>query len=348
MKEAGKRNKEPWTSKFFSVVVPTFSRPDEVFELLSSLEAQQNRNFEVIIADGSMDDSVRHVIEKHIPHLKLKYLHHRGLGISESRNWGVENATGEYVVFFDSDCLIPPGYFTVVDKFLQTKTTDAWGGPDRAHGNFNLKQKSISYAMTSLFTTGGIRGRKMHAGQYQPRSFNMGIRREVFTNLGGFSGLKVSEDIDLSLRLYRNGHKITLMEEAFVYHKRRSTFYKFFRQVFSFGSSRIDLQFRHGNALKPVHVLPSLFVLYVLSGIIPALISKGVFYLWLLPILVYCIVILVDSIIQNRSLLVGLLSVYSSIIMLTGYGTGMMKALFLRHVLGSKKESEKPEITKEA
>jgi glycosyltransferase involved in cell wall biosynthesis len=333
---------------YFSVVVPTFSRPDEVSELLTSLVEQQDKNFEVIIADGSLDDSVGKVIQKFSNKLHLNYLYKRALGISESRNWGVENARGDYVVFFDSDCVIPSQYFYEVRKFLEDHPLDAYGGPDKASENFNSKQKAISYAMTSLFTTGGIRGRKSHVGQYQPRSFNMGINRQVFNELGGFSGLKVSEDIDLSIRLRKNGFRSGLIENAYVYHKRRSTFYKFFRQVLSFGSGRIDLQKRHGDALKPVHLMPSMFVLYIAAGIIISLFSKQIFILWSASLLVYITAIFLDASVQYRNPVIGFMSVYAALVMLTGYGLGMLKAIFMRFVFGSQKESEKPEITKGA
>jgi len=330
----------------FSVVVTTYSRADEVCELLSSLNHQDYKAFEVILVDASPDDAVHHTVNGFVGQLPVQYIYRKGLGISESRNLGAECAAGEYLVFFDSDCLIPEGYFSAVRAFLGAHHTDAWGGPDKAHPSFSRKQKAISYAMTSLFTTGGIRGRKTHAGKYQPRTFNMGVRRSVFQSLGGFSTLKVSEDIDLSIRMYESGCVISLIENAFVYHKRRSTFYKFFRQVFSFGSSRIDLQIRHGHALKPVHILPSIFVIYLVSGLSLFFLPEHLIRIWLSPLVAYAVVLAVDSALQNRSLQVGLLSVYASFVMLTGYGTGMLKAFLFRYLLGSQRESKKPEITR--
>jgi len=333
---------------YFSIVIPTFSRPDEVAELLSSLEAQQNKNFEVIIADGSPDDSVRQVVEIYNDKLAMKYLYEKGLGIGESRNWGVQKAIGDFIVFFDSDCVIPPGYFVVVTKFLKEQPLDGFGGPDRASEFFNRKQKAISYAMTSFYTTGGIRGKKHGVGQYQPRSFNMGIRRSTFNALGGFSNLKVSEDIDLSMRLQKSGYQTGLIEEAYVYHKRRSTFYKFFRQVFSFGSGRIDLQLRHGDALKPVHMLPSLFVIYLSVGLVSGVFSSGAFFLWAGSVVAYGMSILFDATIKNQSLIIGFMSVYAAFVMLTGYGLGMITAALMRLLFRSNKESEKPTITRES
>jgi cellulose synthase/poly-beta-1,6-N-acetylglucosamine synthase-like glycosyltransferase len=250
------------------------------------------------------------------------------------------------VVFFDSDCIIPPAYFTLVTAHLKDHPLDAFGGPDMAAEHFNITQKAISYAMTSLFTTGGIRGSKKSVGPYQPRGFNMGIRRSVFNAVNGFSNLKVSEDIDLSIRLYEAGYKVGFIKEAAVYHKRRSTFYKFFRQVFSFGGGRIDLQFRHGNALKVVHTLPALFVFYIVAGLATLFISRALFSIWLASVLIYSIAILMDASCKNKSLRVGLLSIFASWLMLTGYGSGMIKTAWMRYVMKSTKESEKPEITR--
>jgi cellulose synthase/poly-beta-1,6-N-acetylglucosamine synthase-like glycosyltransferase len=331
----------------FSIIVPTFNRPDEVTELLDSLTQQTFSDFEVIIADGSPGSRVKEIADLYILRLPLLYLYEKGSGISESRNWGVQKASGEYVVFLDSDCIAPPAYLGTIDRFLAEKPAEVFGGPDAMHESFTPIQKAISYAMTSPFTTGGIRGRKKHMGKYQPRSFNMGVLREAFLKVGGFSGLKVSEDIDLSIRLDKAGYRTVLIPEAFVYHKRRSTFYKFYKQTNSFGRGRIDLAIRHGNALKPVHLLPSLFVIYSAAGILSVLFSLPVFIFYVFSIFLYSLVVFIHASMLNRSLPIGLLSVAASFIMLAGYGTGMIGNLVSRKLFGSNRESEKPEVTKE-
>lgn len=330
----------------YSVVVPTFSRPGEVNELLASLQNQSEKSFEVILADGSLDDSVKEVADRYRTQIPVRHLYHKGIGISDARNWGVREAVGTYVLFFDSDCVIPQDYFRNLSAFLAIHPADYFGGPDGAGEDFNPLQKAISYAMTSFFTTGGIRGRKRHVGEYQPRSFNMGIRRELFMQIGGFSGLKVSEDIDLSIRMQKAGFRAVLIEDALVFHKRRSTFYKFFRQVHSFGSGRIDLQLRHGDALKAVHLLPSVFVVYLFAGLLLPFISAGFAAGWAFSLIAYAFLVMIHSTCANKSILVGILSVYAAFLMLIGYGTGLLKAAFNRYVLKSDRESEKPEITK--
>ncbi|MBN1158065.1 MAG: glycosyltransferase [Bacteroidales bacterium] len=331
---------------YYSVIVPTFLRPDEVKDLLDSLVSQDYQSFEVIISDGSPDDTVKNVTDPYNRLLKLQYIHEKGMGISESRNLGVQHAKGDYVVFFDSDCVIPSGYFTTVEKYLSDDPVDAYGGPDKADDSFNNRQKAISYAMTSFFTTGGIRGRKKHMGKYHPRTFNMGVKRQVFNKIEGFSSLKVSEDIDLSMRLYQEGCRIALIDAAFVFHKRRSTFYKFFRQVFSFGSGRVDLHLHHGNAMKAVHLLPALFVVYLAAGFIGSFFSPFILTIWLGSLLAYCLLLFADSLVRNRNINVALLSVHASLVMLTGYGMGTISTLFARYVAGSRKETGKPDITR--
>jgi len=331
----------------YSLIIPTFNRPDEVTELLYSMVQQTFKDFELIIADGSPATLVKDTVDPYLKKLNLVYLYEKGLGISESRNWGVQKASGEYVIFLDSDCIAPPSYLAAIDKFLQQDPVRVFGGPDATHESFTPVQKAISYAMTSPFTTGGIRGRKKHMGKYQPRSFNMGVLREAFNQVGGFSGLKVSEDIDLSIRLDKAGYQCVLIPEAYVYHKRRSTFYKFYKQTNSFGRGRVDLYMRHGNAIKLVHLLPSLFVLYNVAGILSVFFSIPLFSTYLTTILAYSLIIFIQASFINQNLHVGLLSVAASFVMLTGYGTGMISHLVFRLLLKSSRESEKPEVTRE-
>jgi len=333
---------------FYSVVVPTFSRPAEVAELLESLLGQQYKDFEVILADGSPDDAVKKTVDRYAHLAGLAYLHEKGLGIGESRNLGVQHAKGDYVVFFDSDCVIPPVYFTTVEQYLAAHPVDVFGGPDKAAASFNNRQKAISHAMTSHYTTGGIRGGRNRSATFQPRTFNMGVRREAFLKVGGFGNLKVSEDIDLSMRLRKAGHSIALIPEAFVYHKRRTTFGKFFRQVHSFGRGRIDLQVRHGDSVKPVHLLPAMIVVYLAGGGLASFFSQGILAVWMGSLLAYAVILFSDSFSVHRNILVALLSIYAAFVMLVGYGTGMIRALVSRLLFGSGKESEKPASTREA
>lgn len=309
---------------FYSVIVPTFKRPNEVNELFDSLTQATYKEFEVILADGTPDKQLEPVIAKYQDKLTIRHLHRPYLGISESRNLGAEHAKGDYFIFFDSDCIIPPAYFEEVNAYITKHQPDAFGGPDAAGASFTPVQKAISYSMTSLLTTGGIRGGKKRVGKFHPRGFNMGISKTAFEKNGGYSLLKCAEDIELSIRLMHQSYKVVLIPEAFVYHKRRTNFKQFYRQVFRFGAARINIFRLYRNELKITHVFPVAFLFYILwiplSAVIHPLVALGSLGLLLL----YFFALFVHSTGLNNSLKVGMLSVASAIVQFTAYGFGFL------------------------
>ena len=245
---------------YFSVIIPVYNRPDEVRELLESLSKQTLKDFEVLlIEDGSVNrcDTVAQEFDKD---LNICYFYKENSGRNLTRNYGIEGASGEYLIFFDSDCIIPERYFEIVKARLEEDYVDCFGGPDAAHTSFSNLQKAISYSMTSFFTTGGIRGGKKGMEKFTPRTFNMGFSKEVYKRVGGFKDM-FGEDIDLSLRIQKAGFHTVLIRDAFVYHKRRVSFRSFYRQVSVFGRARVDLYLLHPESLKIVHLLPAAFVL---------------------------------------------------------------------------------------
>jgi len=315
----------------YSIVVPVYNRPDEVDELLESLSSQTFKDFEVVIVEDGSKITCKDVCEKYASILDLHYYYKENSGPGQSRNYGVERARGEYVLIVDSDAVAPHGFMQAIDDELQRQPSDAWGGPDAAHESFTDVQKAISYAMTSFFTTGGIRGGKKQLDKFYPRSFNLGIRREAYLALGGFSKTRFSkmslygEDIDFSIRIYKAGYSCRLFPEAWVWHKRRTDFRKFWRQVYNSGYARVNLWHMYPEALKPVHALPSVFTVGVAALLLLAPFTCA---LSLVLLLLYALLILIDSSIQSKSLKVGLLSVAAVFVQLIGYGIGFLESLF--------------------
>ena len=315
----------------YSIVVPVYNRPDEVDELLESLSSQTFKDFEVVIVEDGSKITCKDVCEKYASILDLHYYYKENSGPGQSRNYGVERARGEYVLIVDSDAVAPHGFMQAIDDELQRQPSDAWGGPDAAHESFSDVQKAISYAMTSFFTTGGIRGGKKQLDKFYPRSFNLGIRREAYLALGGFSKTRFSkmslygEDIDFSIRIYKAGYSCRLFPEAWVWHKRRTDFRKFWRQVYNSGYARVNLWRMYPEALKPVHALPSVFTIGVAALLLLAPFTCA---LSLVLLLLYALLILIDSSIQSKSLKVGLLSVAAVFVQLIGYGIGFLESLF--------------------
>ena len=322
----------------YSFIVPVYNRPDEVDELLDSLTRQTLTGFEVIVVEDGSAVPCAEVCRKYADRLDLHYFDKPNSGPGQSRNYGVERARGEYVIILDSDVVLPEDYLQAVDDELRRSPADAFGGPDSAHPSFTDTQKAISYSMTSFFTTGGIRGGKKKLDKFYPRSFNMGVRREVYQRLGGFSRMRFGEDIDFSIRIFKAGCRCRLFPEAWVWHKRRTDFRKFFRQVYNSGIARINLYKKYPESLKLVHLLPMVFTVGVLSMLVLALVLLLACPLcaWfpLLPLLLYALIILADSSRQNHSMRIGVLSIVAAYTQLMGYGFGFINAWWKRCVCG--------------
>ena len=316
----------------YSFIIPVYNRPDEVDELLESLTTQSLKSFEVIIVEDGSSVTCREVCNRYTDKLDLKYFEKSNSGPGQSRNYGAERSSGDNLIVLDSDVVLPAGYLQAVDDELKREPADAFGGPDSAHASFTDTQKAISYSMTAFFTTGGIRGGKKKLDKFYPRSFNMGIRRDVYAQLGGFSKMRFGEDIDFSIRIFKAGCSCRLFPEAWVWHKRRTDFRKFFRQVYNSGIARINLYKKYPESLKAVHLLPMLFTVGVLLLVVLSAFLRS---LWPLSLLLfYAAIIFGDALRVSRNLKVALLAVVAAFTQLMGYGFGFLNAWWKRCVLG--------------
>lgn len=331
----------------YSVIVPVFNRPDEVKELLESLCTQTFRDFEVVLVEDGSSVPCAAVADSFRNELDIKYFTKDNSGPGQTRNYGAERASGEYLIILDSDVMVPPGYFEAIEAELSREPADAFGGPDRAHPDFTPVQKAINYAMTSFFTTGGIRGGKVKMDKFYPRSFNLGISADVYKALGGFSKMRFGEDIDLSIRIFAAGYKCRLFPEAWVWHKRRTNLKRFFKQVHNSGIARINLYKKYPSSLKLVHTLPAAFtvgVALLLAVALPLLLVLSCLPWWgavlvaLAPLLLWVLAVFTDASAKNRSLRIGCLAVAASFVQLTGYGSGFLRAWWLRCILGRDEE----------
>ena len=310
----------------FSIIIPVYNRPKEIDELLESLTQQDfSDEFEVlIIEDGSTDKSDL-LVDKYKTQLNLKYFFKENSGAGASRNFGMQKATGNYFIILDSDVMLPKQYLSEVKSGLENNFTDAFGGPDAAHASFTPLQKAINYSMTSVLTTGGIRGKKQAVGKFQPRSFNLGLSKAAFEKTQGFSKMKNGEDIDLTFRLWQNGFETQLLEKAFVYHKRRSSLKQFFNQTFGFGTARPLLNKKYPKTAKLTYWFPSLFIIGLDISMIAAIFGHPqllYFYEF------YFVLIFFDALFQNKNLQVAIISIATSFTQVLGYGLGFLQSQF--------------------
>jgi len=316
---------------FYSIIIPVYNRPDELDELLESLTDQSYVHFEVIVVDDGSLLLCKKIVEKYLQKLQIRYFYKTNSGPGQSRNYGAKESNGDYLIFLDSDCILPEDYIKSIDTELNKQETDFFGGADNAHSSFSNIQKAINYSMTSVLTTGGIRGNKISVDRFYPRSFNMGIKKTVFEKVGGFSEMRFGEDIEFSIRVLKSHYQSRLFIDSWVYHKRRTDFRKFFKQIFNSGMARINVHKKHPDSLKIVHIFPAVFVLYVFTCLILS------YFCWFIaiPFCLFVVLIFTESIIKTKSLAVSLLSIGSSFIQLFAYGCGfiiaIVKKIFLKN-----------------
>ncbi len=328
----------------YSIIIAVYNRLDEVKELLASVELMpfDRSAFEILFVDDGSNDGFKTFVESYDSPsgVMTRAIYQSNQGPGKARNYGMQEAKGDYFIFVDSDCMFPPHWLNEIDQHLAKDHLDAFGGPDTAHESFSPLIKAINYSMTSFLGTGGTRGGKKSVGRFYPRSFNMGISKAVYDKIGGMNMLRHGQDMDYSARIYEAGFRVGLIPDAFVYHKRRTSLKKFFKQVFNWGVARINLGTLHPSLLKPVHFFPSIILaaytlVAVLSTIIP-----GFHYLWGLIILghsVVCVLAFIQAFIQYKNLKVALYAIATLNIQVFAYGAGLIYAVFQKMI--GKKEA---------
>ncbi len=326
----------------FSFIIPVYNRPDEIEELLQSFKSLEGElPFEIVIVEDGSSINCKKVVEAFQKDLNLSYYFKENTGPGDSRNFGMKKAGGNYFIILDSDCILPKSYLKTVHTYLTSRYVDCFGGPDAAHQSFSNLQKAINFAMTSIITTGGIRGGQSSNKKFQPRSFNMGLSKSAFLKSGGFGTIHPGEDPDLSIRLNDLGFDTVLIQEAFVYHKRRISWKKFYQQVHKFGLVRPILNAWHPNSQRLTYWFPTLFSLGLLSSVILSVFG----IIW--PLLlygVYMILAFFIALLSTKNLVVAVQSILAICIQFFGYGYGFLKSTILVSVLKRKPEVQFPKL----
>jgi len=334
----------------FSIIIPIYNRPEELDELLQSISKQIDKHhIEVVIVEDGSDETSENIIEKYKSQLQIEYFFKENSGPGDSRNFGMQKAKGDYFIILDSDCILPENYLNEVENTLNKNYTDAYGGPDAAHVNFNTIQKAINYSMTSFLTTGGLRGSEKARNKFQLRSFNMGISKEAYLKTKGFSKQHYGEDIDLNFKLLNNNFTTQFIPKALVYHKRRSTWKQFYKQTFNFGAARPILNRMHPNTGKITFWFPSLFIVGLVLAILFFILRNNLLIIFYG---IYFSAVFVDAIYKNRclgeacftSIQTGLYAIIATLVQFFGYGLGFLRSTFRLSILNKTKEESFPEM----
>lgn len=326
--------------KTISIVVAIFNRKDELFELLNSLIAQTDKDFEVIIVDDGSFVDLLPTVETFKEMLNIQYFKKANSGPGLSRNYGANRAKNDWLVFVDSDVIVEKDYIENIKKNLEKTDCAAFGGADKAHKGFNLLQKAISYSMTSVFTTGGIRGSKKAVTRFQPRSFNMGVNKEIFLKIGGFSEMRIGEDPDLSMTIWENGYQTAFFDDIGVYHKRRTDLGKYSKQVYQFGCARPILNQRHPDYVKPTFWFPTLFLLGYVVGILEYFLLQKGFVLACYGF--YTLVIFLHALYLTKNIAIAAQAIITTYIQMFSYGYGFLESWVKLNVLKMKPDDAFP------
>jgi glycosyltransferase involved in cell wall biosynthesis len=329
----------------YSIIIPSFNRADELLDLLDSLEKLNfpKERFEVIVSDDGSTDNTESIVKEKIKNglIDLHYISQENKGPGAARNAGMEKASGDFFIFVDSDVTMPDHWLSSIDKKISEENADAFGGPDTYRNDFPAILKAINYSMTSFITTGGLRGKKgKKLAKFYPRSFNMGLSRALWKKIGGFGGLRHGQDIEFSHRIIKSGAKVVFIEEAFVYHKRRTNLRRFYKQVFNWGVARINLYKIDSGMLEPLHAAPAAAALFTILIAVLAIFFQPFYYLFLFGALLALIVLIfsmVDAIVMYKSLKPALLLPFVMPAQIFGYGFGFIYN-FIRRVIFNKAE----------
>ncbi len=326
----------------YSFIIPVYNRPNEIEELLESFVAQNTKlNYEVVIIEDGSTITSEKIIEKFQEQLQISYYFKQNSGPGDSRNYGMQRAQANYFIILDSDVVLPPNYLSNVDSYLKQNFLHCFGGPDAAAKQFSPVQKAINFAMTSFITTGGIRGKKNAVKKFEPRSFNMGLSKKAFLASGGFGKIHPGEDPELVMRLRKQNFSVGFIPEAFVYHKRRIDWSKFYQQVYKFGLVRPILTSWHPQTANISFWFPAVFTI----GFFVALVS--ILFNWYLPFLLYLfyfILVMLLASIQSKNFYIGLLSLRAVITMFAGYGFGFLKSTYAIRILNKNPEKTFPNL----
>jgi len=326
----------------YSFIIPVYNRPQEIKELLESFtQLEDQDDYEIVIVEDGSTQTSETICKSYSNQLAISYYKKENSGPGDSRNYGMKRANGNYYIILDSDCILPPHYLNTIDTYLAGEFVHCFGGADTDHQDFSHLQKAINYTMTSFFTTGGIRGSEKSISRFEPRSFNMGLSKEAFEQTGGFSKIHPGEDPDLSHRIIKAGFKTTFIPKAFVFHKRRISWNKFYTQVKKFGLVRPILNSWHPQSSKFVFWLPSVFVFSVIVLFLLSILLNKIF---MLPVLLYMLLIFIDSTSKNKSLTIGFLSVVAMFIQFFGYGMSFFKSNFYINILKRDPEKQFPKL----
>jgi GT2 family glycosyltransferase len=165
----------------------------------------------------------------------------------------------------------------------------------------------------------------------------MGLSKKLFQKIGGFGSLRHGQDIEYSHRMIKGGAHILYIDNAIVYHKRRTSIKKFFRQVFNWGVARINLYKIDRSMLEPLHAAPALATVGLSLLILLSILFPSFWYysrwLFITGFIILTFSAIHAAITYRRLTMLFLVPIIMPI-QIIGYGLGFTSAFIIRVLLG--------------
>ncbi len=246
-------------------------------------------NFEVIVLPDHDSDSIK----------GIKIIPTGEVSPGKKRNIGIKNSSGEFLAFIDSDAYPRKDWLKNAIKYFSDTEVAAVGGPGVTPEEDSILQKAGGYVLSS-FMVGGLANRYSTGKPLVSddiHSCNFIARKSILEEIGGWDEKYwPGEDTLVCLGIKRLRKKMIESPDVVVYHHRRSLFKQHLKQVSRFGQHRGFFAKRFPEtSLRLNYFFPSMFVLFMMTGIIFSLVDSSILLLYISILSIYLLATLAVS-----------------------------------------------------
>ena len=246
----------------FTIVVPTFKRPDKLALCLKSLADQtfSKSDYEVIVIDDAAGQGMVSEVVKNTHGIACHLLTQGHLGPAAARNAGASAAKGRYLAFTDDDCRAAPDWLRTIEAHITQNDDTLLVGGKVINA---LKDDIFASASQALVDYLYNHFNRDHQRAWMLTSNNFCVPADAFRKVGGFDTAFTGaggEDREFCLRWSHAGHRLVYAPEAKVYHAHDMTLQKFIRQHLAYGRGAAILRRRAlDRGYGPIDIEPASF-----------------------------------------------------------------------------------------
>ena len=267
-----------------SFLIPLFNEADHVREMLRSiLELEYPTELlEVVIALApSSDRTAAHLEDfaQQNPKLKIHVLPNRAMNTAVGRNLCLEAATGELVMNFSGHAIADANLLAVLVSKIDELPGDIVGVGCGICSTSTSSWLGSAIATVLSSPLGGVRTvdssyNATRDGPARSIAFTL-YKAQALRQIGGFdTDFWCGQDAEINLRLAQQGYRIWFTPNTGVQHQKRTRVTDFVRQMYRYGVARAKLTKKYPRSLRFVFLLPSVFLLAAVAGIVASCFSN--------------------------------------------------------------------------